>query len=99
MNSNAKLIVLLIGSTGNGGLGILNAFQQSDRYQTAIKNDQLEIRAAYHTSKSQELIEKRYPSIKPVQLNIDHLDVHRSIDDAFTDGLFHKISHSKQNAP
>ena len=83
MNSNAKLIVLLIGSTGNVGLGILKAFQQSDRYQTAIKNNQLEIRAAYHTSKSKELIEKCSPSIKPVPLDIDHLDVHRSIDEAF----------------
>ena len=85
MASKSKVIVLLIGATGNVGLGILKAFQQSDRYQTAIRNDQLEIRAAYHTSKSKELIEKDYPSIKAVELDIDHLDVHRSIDSAFTD--------------
>jgi hypothetical protein len=83
---NRKLIVLIIGSTGNVGRGVLNAFQSNQAFQLAIKKNLLEIRAVFHSSKSKELIEKEYPSIKPVHLDIDQINVNDQIQLAF-DGV------------
>lgn len=86
IDSNRKLIVLIIGSTGNVGRGVLNAFQSNPAFQLAIEKNLLDIRASFHSSTSKELIEKEYPSIKPVDLDIDQINVHDQIQLAF-DGV------------
>ena len=88
IHSNSRLTILIIGSTGNVGSAVLRAIQRSDRFQMAIRSNLLEIRASYHSRKSKESIEELYPSIKPVELDIDQIDVNArsknpSIESAF----------------
>ena len=47
IDSNSKLIILIIGSTGNVGRGILDAFEHCTSFRNAISNGLLEIRADF----------------------------------------------------
>nr|ACD54692.1 NmrA family protein-like protein [Adineta vaga] len=88
IHTNEKLIILIIGSTGNIGRGILDAFQHSTSFQTAINNNLLEIRATFHSLKSKQLIEQCYPSIKPVELDIDKINVNNRPHDQSIETVF-----------
>lgn len=85
---NSKLIVLIIGSTGNIGRGLLHAFQHSASFQMAINRNLLEVRATFHNLKSKQLIEKDYPLIKPIELDIDQINVNDRVGNQLVESAF-----------